>query len=470
MMTEPARKTDQALTILDACRDPALFAPWFKRGDWSAWFAFLAAVFGLPMSKEQRAIYKRLTGRTQPPAEPFAEGWLIVGRRGGKSFITALIAVWLACFRDYREFLQPGERGTVLILAADRKQARVIFRYVRGLIDGVAMLSAMKERETTEEIELSTGVNIEITSASFRGTRGYTVVAALLDEIAFWRSDDSANPDDEIINAIQPGMATIPNSMMLGLSSPYARRGSLYQAHRQHYGKNSDVLVWQADTRTMNPSVPQRVIDRAYQKDEAKARAEFGAQFRSDIESFLPRETVEAACRTEPLELPFDRANRYFAFVDPSGGGADEFCLAIGHQENEQTIVDVVRAQKGVPANTVAEFASLLRDYLISEVVGDKYAGSWPADEFGRHGVRYTAADRPKSDLFRDSLAAFNSGRVEIPPDNTLVNQLSNLERRTARGGKDSIDHPPGGHDDRANVVAGLIASNRPKRKRAGVW
>jgi len=41
-----------------------------------------------------------------------------------------------------------------------------------------------------------------------------------------------------------------------------------------------------------------------------------------------------------------------------------------------------------------------------------------------------------------------------------LLNQLSNLERRTARSGRDNIDHQPGGHDDVANAVAGLAAIN----------
>ena len=36
--------------------------------------------------------------------------------------------------------------------------------------------------------------------------------------------------------------------------------------------------------------------------------------------------------------------------------------------------------------------------------------------------------------------------------------QLCGLERRTARGGRDSIDHAPGGHDDLANAVAGAAA------------
>ena len=37
-----------------------------------------------------------------------------------------------------------------------------------------------------------------------------------------------------------------------------------------------------------------------------------------------------------------------------------------------------------------------------------------------------------------------------------MVNQLASLERRTSRGGKATIDHSPGAHDDVANVVAGV--------------
>jgi hypothetical protein len=37
-----------------------------------------------------------------------------------------------------------------------------------------------------------------------------------------------------------------------------------------------------------------------------------------------------------------------------------------------------------------------------------------------------------------------------------LVNQLASLERRTSRGGKETIDHSPGAHDNEANVVAGV--------------
>src|SRR5262249_14270070 len=116
-----------ALSILDACDDPELLGRWFRdRSTWAAWFAFLAALFGLPMTPEQQEVYRRHTGREGLPGGPFGECWLACGRRSGKSFTLALIAVFLACFRSYSEFLGPGERGTVMVIAADRRQARVI--------------------------------------------------------------------------------------------------------------------------------------------------------------------------------------------------------------------------------------------------------------------------------------------------------------------------------------------------------
>ncbi len=83
--------------------------------------------------------------------------------------------------------------------------------------------------------------------------------------------------------------------MLLCASSPYARRGARFDAWRKHFGKDGDqVLVWHAPTRDMNPTVPQRVIDEAMERDPASAAAEYGAEFRSDIEGFVSRDAIEA--------------------------------------------------------------------------------------------------------------------------------------------------------------------------------
>jgi hypothetical protein len=451
------------LNILQAMDDPNLFAPWFARSpeSWSAWRAFLAALHALPMSPEQLATYRACTGRTVPPDSPASEAWLVCGRRAGKSFVLALVAVYLACFRDWRPHLAPGERATIMVIATDRRQARTIMRYTCALLTRIPMLRRLVLRERESAFELSCDVSIEIHVASFRAVRGYTVVAALLDEVAFFAtSENAADPDYEIVAALRPAMATVPGAMLLCASSPYARRGVLWDAHRRHWGRDdSPALVWQAPTSAMNPTVPQRVIDEAYERDPASAAAEYGAQFRSDVESFVSREAVEACVDVGVRERPPLSRLHYVGFVDPSGGSSDSMTLAIAHREGDVAVLDAVRERRPPfsPSAVVEEFSELLRAYRVARVVGDRYGGEFCREPFLVRGVRYEPGAKAKSDIYRDSLGALNSGRVSLLDNDKLISQLVSLERRTARGGRDSIDHPPGQHDDLANAAAGAL-------------
>jgi hypothetical protein len=450
------------VTLLEAMADPQLFARWFRDpATWAAWRAFIAALFALPMTPEQQLIYQQCTGRNAPLSVPATEAWLICGRRAGKSFILALCAVFLAAFFDHRRALSPGERGTVLIIATNSRQARVIFRYVSALLTHIPMLAQMIERETAASFDLNNGTTIEVHVASFKTTRGYTIVAALCDEIAFWPHDDAADPDYEILNALRPGMATIPGGMLLCASSPYARRGALWDAYRKHYARDGDpIVVWRASTRIMNPTVAQSVIDTATERDPASAAAEWLAEFRTDIESFVSREAVEACIAYDVRERAPMSSLRYYGFVDPSGGSADSFSMAIGHRENDVVIIDALRERKPPfsPEDVVAEFSELLKSYRVSKITGDRYAGEWPLERFREYGISYEPAQKPKSDLYRDILPIINSRKLDLLDDARLLTQLVGLERRTARGGRDSIDHAPGAHDDLANAVAGLVA------------
>jgi hypothetical protein len=452
-----------AVTIIEAMDHPQLWAPWFRDlATWAPWRSFLRVLFGLPTGEADLDLFRRCTGRETPPPGGATEAWLVCGRRAGKSFVLALIACYLAIFKNWRPYLTPGEVGTIKVIATDRRQARVIHKYCRALLTNVPVLAEHVERDSGDEILLDNGICIEIQTASFRGVRGYTIVAALLDEVAFWRSDEmSANPDEEILAALRPAMATVPGAMLLAASSPYARRGVLWNAFRRYHGRDdAPALVWRAATRTMNATVPQRVIDEDTERDPARAAAEFGAEFRTDVESFVSREVVEAAMPLGRHELPPMSGVHYVAFVDPSGGSADAMTLAISHRDGDgRAVLDAVRERRPPfsPEAVVEEFSEVLATYRVAQVQGDRYGGEWPAERFRAHGVRYEPADKPKSDLYRELLPLLNSGKAELLDSARLVSQLIGLERRTARGGRDSIDHAPGGHDDLANAAAGAL-------------
>ena len=148
-----------------------------------------------------------------------------------------------------------------------------------------------------------------------------------MDELAFWRDDNSANPDTEVLNAIRASMATFgSDAMVIAGSSPYSRRGVLWDAFKRFYSKDDPRnLVWQAETRVMNPSVPQEFIDAEYERDPASAAAEYGAEFRSDIAEFVSLDVIESCVPDGVFEIAPLPDVRYVAFVDPSGGSSDSF-------------------------------------------------------------------------------------------------------------------------------------------------
>ena len=159
-------------------------------------------------------------------------------------------------------------------------------------------------------------------------------------------------------------------------------------------------------------------------------------------------------------ELPPEPGVVYSAFVDPSGGVSESLALAIAHLgRNAVCILDALLECRSPfdPEAAVAQCAVLLRRYGVTRIVGDKYAGEWPRARFAEHGIEFEQSARPKSDLYHDLLPLLNARRIELLDHPRLSAQLSGLERRTARSGKDSIDHAPGGHDDLANAVAGVL-------------
>jgi hypothetical protein len=443
-----------------ALTDTDVFGQLVAGESWSAWRVLLVAAMGEHLTDEERVIFLELTGRPCEGGIRAEEFWAIVGRRGGKTRAIAILAAYIAALVDFSDVLAPGERASLPIMSASTWQAGKCFQYLDGIFSTVPSLKQLVVNQTADTISLSTHVDIEVRPASFRTARGGTCVAAICDEISFWRSDTSANPDVEILNAIRPALATT-GGMLACISSPYARRGELYNAWKRDYGPNGDpaILVAKAPSRTMNPSLSEKVVARAYERDPASAAAEYGGEFRSDIESFISREVVEAAVVPDRHELPRIGGVRYVGFVDPSGGSADDMTLGIAHREGERVVLDCIRAVKPPfsPDTVVNEFAALLKSYGVREVVGDRYGGEWPRERFRANGITYKPSEKTKSDLYREALPLLNSGRVELLDNPKLISQLCSLERRTARGGRDSIDHPPGQHDDIANSACGVL-------------
>ncbi len=387
---------------------------------------------------------------------------MIVGRRGGKSIVAALVATYLAAFKSYEDVLAPGEVGTLMVLAADRRQARTMFGYIKAFFS-TPMLRSMVVDELKESLNLNNRVVIEVHTASFKTVRGFTLIGVIADELAFWRTEESANPAGEVLAALRPGLSTT-NGLLLGISSPYSKSGALYEAFREHYGKpNSPVLIWKATSREMNPTLSSLVVQAALLRDRAAASSEYLGEFRDDIGGFLSIEEIERAVIRGRTLLPFIEGLKYKAFCDPSGGRNDSMVLAIAHTEKDRAVLDLVREIRAPfsPQQAVSEFCELLRAYHVSEVRGDRYSASWVSEAFERNRVRYIASDRNRSEIYLEFLPALTSSQLELLDNDRMKNQFAALERRTGAA-RDMIDHPVGGADDVANACAGAVVLALP--------
>ncbi len=450
------------MNLHNAMLDPALFGRTFAGPTFANWRMIAKVIDGAPLTADEIDFYRAITGRDEAPPAAFKEAYLLKPRRAGGTLFAAAVGLH-AALQDYRDRLGPGEVATVALIASDRRQARQLTNYVKGLIADSPIIGAEVVNETAEGITFAHRCRLEVHTTSFRSTRGYSYAAVILDELAYFRDDFSANPDRELIRAVRPGLSNL-GGRLLGLSTPHARRGHLYEMYAAHYGKASDVLVIKAQHSQLNPTIDPKIIARAMAEDPEAARAEWFGEFRGDVSQWLSDELIDAALesRTGGSRQP------EVAFVDVSGGRHDASCLAIGHAEDPKAgerapprlVLDVLEHVKAPhePSIVVDKFCEILKDRRIHKVTGDRYAGEWTAAAFKRNGIAYEASELDKSGIYLECLPAFSERRVTLINDKRLVTELRMLERRPRSGGKsDVVDHPSNAHDDAANAACGAL-------------
>jgi phage terminase large subunit-like protein len=163
--------------IDQAILEPTLLGAAFG-GDiisWQTWRTTLKATWGIELNRDEARSFASIAGSRKPPAQRVRKLWCIIGRRGGKSRIAALIVCYVALFVKHK--LAPGERGLRLILSATVEQSKVALSYCQAFLESSPVLRQEIEDVTANETRLKNGIVVATHPNSFRSIRGRTCAA-----------------------------------------------------------------------------------------------------------------------------------------------------------------------------------------------------------------------------------------------------------------------------------------------------
>lgn len=422
----------------------------------------LRSIYGLPLTAEQLDLWRLCTGREVYTDVAFGEVTVLAGARAGKdSRIAAPIVVYEALFGGHQGQLSKGERAVVPLVAQDQRATKVAFGYVRDYLTTSPLLAGEVEDVLSTEILLRDRITVSCFPCTNRSLRGWSVPAAVMDEVGFYRLEGQADSDVEVQASIRRSMLSFPRPRLVKISTPYMKSGVLYDDFKAAFGQDDpDRLVWRASSLLMNPSLGAERLERERRLDPSRFAREYEAEFAEDLDSFLPAAWVDAAVVPGRHELPPLNQHVYFAAVDPSGGGRDAFTLSVAHMDEDRVIQDVMKGWASTRSSNVdlegivKEIATALRRYRLTEAYGDRYAAGWVRERFEAEGVRYLDPELDRSAAYLELEPALAQGRVELLDHPTLARELRNLERRPRPGGRTVVDHPRGLHDDHANALA----------------
>lgn len=431
----------------------------------------LKSIYGLPLDDAERDIFHLCTGRTEYAlGRGYDETTALCGARGGKdSRIACPVVLYEAVYGGHERHLSKGERGVVPLVAQDTRATAIARNYLADYITGSSLLSSMLDGDpVAQEIRLTNKMSIMCFPSTKSSLRGWSIPAAVLDELAFWRLEGAADSDTEIQTSIRRGMIGFPRTKLIKISTPYLRSGVLFDDFKNYFGVHSpDLLLWRATSRFMNPTLRSDRLDRERRLDPERFLREYEAEFLENLESFLAQAWIDRAVMPGRFEVPPNPDRSYVVAIDPSGGGEDQFTMSIVHLEDNDppTVVqDVCKGWKKVRGQTVdldgivRQICETMSPYGQKTCFGDKYSAGWVIEGFARLGVTYLHPELDTSQCYLALEPHFVQGRIQILDHGQLQKELRLLEKHNRPGGRALVDHPKGGHDDHSTSLALAVA------------
>lgn len=414
---------------------------------------------------------------------------MIIGRRGGKTTISAMLALYCAVRTNWKPYLTKTPAATVAILSHTKELSEEILEIIRGLVEESPVLRRLqdptkKDTQTTFNLKVPfaepgkdgkpklvwSRVQIKVGAASKRTIRGRAICAMLCDEIAFWNLDENAKErDDDILRAARPSLLQFKDkSLLIKLSSPGIKQGVLYNEWLKRHEMPDSYVTFKAPSWVWNTILDEAAFKEEYEVDPQGFATEFRADFVDSISNFILPEFVDlCTVRGVTFLPPDDRKGAevtYSAAIDAAFKG-DRFAFTLLGQDGKtgkvkQYVIHTWEGSRKAPvkAHDVAQFIrNVCKQYRIARVHADQYAFQPLREIFAEYGI--TLEENPFSNQYKRKIyfnlkKLVHNQQIDLLDHEIQRNEVKQLQVEQTATGMVRIGHPPGGKDDCADCTA----------------
>lgn len=417
--------------------------------------------------------------------------WVIrAGRRGGKSTTLCRLAVTEALYGAHD--IPRGTIGRVMIVAQDKDEAADRIQTIKDILNAIKV----GWHPVPDGIGLNDKpIEFKVFASTVKRVRGKTSICIICDEVAYWLDDKSgANPATEVLAAIRPTMATMPNAKIVLSSSPYGRHDAHYKAFEEGEDPGTD--------ESGNPKAPYQITSMAVswvanptlteertkqlEPDPVLWSREYACIPGDDkAEGILSAGELDRVIRTGNAIISPEPGHEYWAAMDPATSG-NAWTFAIGcmrwgvvtfvdpDTSRESTVkrlkrtVVFKREWRGSPSQPLRPKAILqeMRTILLPYGLDTVYSDEWSfqsmydlAADVGLTLVMESSQVTIKRERYRNLAIYVRSQQVDLPLDEQMRQDILNVRRRiTATGERIELATTPDGrHADYAPTISLLL-------------
>lgn len=399
------------------------------------------------------------------------------GRRGGKTLLASIVALYDCVFRpDLDALVRRGERRYSVVVATNVEQARILVRSAKLIVDASPLLRRMLVGETANELlfELADGslTALKAFPCSSRGIRGYAISTGIMDEAAAFVSTEDGNAAaDQVYKALGPATAQFGTTgRMLVISSPMGPSGFFAGLWAKvDDGKMEGWSAAQISTAEMNPSIPRDFLEQLERDEPDSDGTEYLALFETGTGSqFFELSRFEVDPFLEPA--PASAAVSWVMGMDPALS-SDSYGLAlIGIDEHGRRVVGPVEAilperkrgwtferKRAAQDRVLSRVAELCRAYS-ARTVSDQHESQAITARLRELGVSVQVVGMTRDTklaAFRELRDRLYSGDLVLPQHDDLLAELARVGLKIEQGGaKVILPRSSRGHCDMAQALS----------------